>query len=127
MSTTFQSMKAGFFRYFTQIAHARVRQELLYRDDEFLASAGISRQLLEQGINAWPWRLQDAELESQPQPPEQNTEIAVSKREYAKAVAELNGYSDAELADLGISRGSIKYAVRHGRPGIDYGLQRDAA
>jgi len=38
---------------------------------------------------------------------------------YERAIAELNAYTDRELADLGISRGEIRSAVRHGRPGID--------
>ncbi len=40
---------------------------------------------------------------------------------FAKAIAELNAYSDAELADLDLVRGEIEHAVRHGRSGIDVG------
>ncbi len=36
-------------------------------------------------------------------------------REQTAAISELRSYSDRELADLGISRGSIIEAVLHGR------------
>jgi len=42
-----------------------------------------------------------------------------SKRSFDKAEAALQRLSDAELQDLGITRGEIAYVVRHGRPGID--------
>lgn len=34
-----------------------VRDELLSKDDRFLADIGISRELLEEGVGAWPWRI----------------------------------------------------------------------
>jgi uncharacterized protein YjiS (DUF1127 family) len=39
-------------------------------------------------------------------------------RRAADAQAELQALSDRELADLGISRGLIAHAVRHGREGV---------
>ena len=41
---------------------------------------------------------------------------AISK---ARAIRELNAYSDRELRDLGITRGDIVEAVNFGRPGIE--------
>lgn len=38
---------------------------------------------------------------------------------YRRAVRELQGYTDTELAGLGIARCDIKRAVRYGRPGVD--------
>jgi len=43
----------------------------------------------------------------------------IPEREIRRAVRELQSYSDAELNELGIGRGGIEQAVRHGRPGID--------
>lgn len=43
----------------------------------------------------------------------------LTELEIRKAVAELRGFTDAELDDLGIGRGEIETAVRYGRPGID--------
>lgn len=48
--------------------------------------------------------------------------LTEQEREYQLAVAELKSYSDRDLLDLGLTRGSIDYAVRHGRPGIEEGL-----
>lgn len=55
-----ESTKRGFYNYMTGIALASVRRELLTRDDCFMANNGFSRQLLEQGVSAWPWRVCDA-------------------------------------------------------------------
>jgi len=41
------------------------------------------------------------------------------KKRISEAEAALRSLSNAELSDLGISRGEIPYVVRHGRPGID--------
>lgn len=37
------------------------------------------------------------------------------RREQDRAIAELMGYSDYELADLGLARSEIEYAVKYGR------------
>ena len=39
--------------------------------------------------------------------------------EERKAAKALQGFSNAELADLGLARGTIREAVRNGRDGID--------
>ena len=84
------------------------RKLLLKLDDRTLTDINISRELLEQGVRAWPWTI-----------PADGEDVAIAARGLRKAVNELECYSDAELADLGISRGGIKDAVLHGRPGID--------
>lgn len=100
------------------VARSRVRYELLAMDDKLLADAGFSRELLEQGVRAWPWHVDD-ESETSVRFNTASAGKSLSKTDYAKAVAELNAYSDAELSDLGLSRAQISSAVRHGRPGID--------
>ena len=42
-----------------------------------------------------------------------------TRRDLDAAEKELRRLSNAELQDLGISRGEIAHVVRHGRPGID--------
>lgn len=84
---------------------ARERELLLTKTDWVLKDIGISRTLLKEGIKAWPWR----ELEEIGQRRVQPTDMA-------SAIAELKGYSDRELADLGVSRHGIREAVEHGRP-----------
>ena len=44
---------------------------------------------------------------------------ANTSRELDAAEKALRKLSNAELHDLGISRGEISHVVRHGRPGID--------
>jgi len=90
----------------------------------------VSKQLLLEGTSAWPWRLDSvadavstgnhaeaAGLKAAPQvshiPPKSNRRII------KKAVKELNGYSDRELAELGINRQGIEEAVRYGRPAVE--------
>jgi uncharacterized protein YjiS (DUF1127 family) len=46
---------------------------------------------------------------------------------YAEAEAELQALSERELADLGIARGEIAHAVRHGRTGFVSDVIRPSA
>src|SRR5450432_1002069 len=108
MSTLLQPIKslAGEFGLFLS---KRRDLELLNRlDDRILADISISRELLDQGLKDWPWRV-----------PKESEAVFDTEQGIHAAVRELENYSDAELADLGISRGSITEAVLHGRPGID--------
>jgi uncharacterized protein YjiS (DUF1127 family) len=41
-----------------------------------------------------------------------------TEQAYATAIAELREYNDRELADLGLHRAEIEYAVRYGRAGV---------
>src|SRR5215813_10223396 len=91
----------------TWLRRSRARHELLQLDDRRLADIGYSRDLLEAGVSAWPWRL----------PAEAATARPLGEADYAQAVAELKASSDADLRDLGISRAGIEDAVRYGRPG----------
>ena len=84
------------------------RRDLLRHNDHMLADMGFSLSLLEAGVRAWPWKVDEGGA----------MERAANRR-FRTAVRQLQAYSDAELADLGISRAGIEQAVRHGRPGID--------
>ncbi len=50
-------------RHMTRMGHARARSHLLAQSDRTLADAGFSRELLKQGVDAWPWRHDDAPSE----------------------------------------------------------------
>ena len=107
----------------TWIERSRLRKALLRLDERRLNDIGYSRTLLEAGMRYWPWRtptdptggLGRFRFETGPREPG-----------IADAVAELKAYSDAELADLDLTRGTIEHAVRHGRPGYPQDQRRAA-
>ena len=100
------------------IGRARTREVLLRQSDRMLDDAGFSRELLLQGVHAWPWRT-DAALADE-------ARDAASMRERRRqAVRELRALDDRELADLDIGRADIVRAVNEGRPGIDAPVGRD--
>lgn len=108
MSTSnnrFQQFSSNVGLYLTR---RRDRKLLLQLDDRTLADINISRELLDTGVKAWPWRIDGDDHADR---------LAATR--VKTAVRELESYSDVELADLGISRGAIKDAVMNGRPGID--------
>ena len=86
------------------------RRNLLELDARVLADIGISRELLEWGVGAWPWRMQQDDV---PAP------YIPSRTVVKQAVAELSAYTDRELNDLGLTRGGIEDAVVYGRVGIE--------
>lgn len=43
----------------------------------------------------------------------------MSENDIRHAIEELQSFTDRELDDIGLARGEIEYAVRHGRAGID--------
>jgi uncharacterized protein YjiS (DUF1127 family) len=108
----------------TWIERSRLRYGLLQLDGRLLADAGFSRELVEAGVRAWPWRT----------PAEPAAEGLGSLRfgrrpteaDYRAAIAELESYSDTDLLDLGLSRGAIPEAVRNGRPGFPEDQQQAA-
>ncbi len=100
-------------------ARARTRRVLLDRGDRFLEDVGISRELLEAGVHAWPWRVDGSASPAEP--------VREGRRGLRQAIRELNAYSDRELADLGLARADIPRAVLYGRPGIDRDARSEAA
>ena len=91
----------------TYLARRRELRMLSQLDDRTLDDINISRGLLEAGVAAYPWRMSE------------DVPFRLNTGEIQAAVRELQGYSDTELADLGISRGMIYDVVINGRPGID--------
>ena len=106
----FQFLKtfaAGFENYTTKIGRAQACQVLLAQSDRSLDDMGISRHLLLQGEDAWPWRDGEANVLS-------HIEEKNNRRKENRAIFELRAMSNAELSDIGITRGGIVDAVRHG-------------
>lgn len=89
--------------------HNRLRIQLLGSSDRLLEDMGFSRELLLQGVSAWPWRVDGEHNEAR---------IYSIFNEYEKeirqAISELESYSDRELADIGIARCDIESVVRDG-------------
>jgi hypothetical protein len=71
-------------------------------------------------VRAWPWQVRS-------EPAAGGWRFGPARGAgFARAVAELQALSDAELRDLGLARGGIEEAVLHGRPGFPE-EQRQAA
>ena len=99
--------------------------------DRQLQDFGFSREMLIEGVSAWPWRIDtvadavaagtDLTKEGISVAPvvSQIATPKVSKRKIRKAVKELSSYSDRELAELGVSRNNIEEVVRYGRPTVE--------
>ena len=116
MSTVINRLSTTAAALGSYLTHRRDREMLLKLDDRQLADIGISRELLDSGVTAWPWKVNVED---------QTVRFATGRLE--AAVAELEAYSDHELADLGLSRGSIRSAVFNGRPGIDGAVNDNSA
>ena len=61
MLPTLKTMAIRYNRYMTLVGRTRACEVLLASSDRMLDDAGFSRKLLEQGVEAWPWRASDAE------------------------------------------------------------------
>lgn len=100
------SIGSAFEIYMTRRGRVEAYKILMRQDDKSLQDIGIDRHELIGGLKNWPW---DGSATIQAKQP-------VAK---ARAISELNSYSDRELHDLGINRGMIVDAVSNGRAGID--------
>ena len=83
--------------------------ELNTMSDRSLEDLGVSRALLSQGIQSWPWK-SNMDING--------TTQQSKRREIKAAIKELRALNDKDLADIGISRGEIAHVVKYGR-GID--------
>lgn len=127
-----KSVLSRFNRYMTYMGRVKAREVLLRSSDRLLEDVGISRELLEIGVKAWPWHQPEWSLPSLNfnQSDEATAVIVLqnhSDMDDATAMRELQRYSDKELHDLGISRSAIPEAVIFGRDGIDNDSDRKVA
>ena len=131
MSNIFNNLKEVFVKVSMHNSKSRLRQQLLGMSDRQLQDFGFSREMLIEGVSAWPWRIDtvadavaagtDLTKEGISVAPvvSQIAAPKVSKRKIRKAVKELSSYSDRELAELGVSRNNIEEVVRYGRPTVE--------
>lgn len=119
------NFKKRFWAFVEHVGRERVRLSLLGQSERQLADAGFSRELLLMGSKAWPWRPQQDEwlrrfefASTSKLETESTRESAknISEADVQLAIEELDAYSDQELNDIGLTRGTIEYSVRHGRP-----------
>lgn len=113
----FSVLKNAVVRSSEYAGRSKAMHELLNMSDRQLQDFGFSRELLEVGVGAWPWRSEAAP---------QLSVIRVgtfAKSEVKKAVNELSQYSDRELAELGVTRNSIEEVVQYGRPTVEGTLE----
>jgi uncharacterized protein YjiS (DUF1127 family) len=118
----FAKFKTQLIVFLTKAGRSRLRSRLLRLSDRQLNDMGFSRDLLENGLESWPWRPLDAEVllfDKKMQINDVHQSINQQEKEIRKAIDELNNYSDRELSDLGITRNSIEFVVRNGRPRLD--------
>lgn len=96
------------------IAYYRARAERL-RAEAIAASIRKAKHGLASAVNRCLAAFQS--WRRSPQPQNRLAQSARDRRKSeAQAIAELNAYSDKELAELGIARSTIAELVRHGRP-----------
>ena len=131
MNNTFNRLKDVFAKAAMKSSNSRLRHQLLNMSDRQLEDFSFSRELLLEGVSAWPWRansVADAVASNTSLKAEgitiapvvsQVAPVKLSRRSIRKAVKELNSYSDRELAELGVNRQSIKEVVRYGRPAVE--------
>lgn len=106
MKNVMQSIRS----FFLNSGQERLRRQLLEQNDRVLADVGFSRELLEAGVEYWPWRISDPfDMVNQPK-------VQPSKAELDLAIAKLQSFSDRDLDDINLARGDIEHAVRYGRP-----------
>jgi uncharacterized protein YjiS (DUF1127 family) len=106
----FTRIKAVLKDSIRKLGQNRLRSQLLMSSDRELEDMGFSRELLLQGISAWPWRVDN----------EQSVATLYSifnthEKEIQQAIRELKSFNDRDLADLGIARCDIESNVREGR------------
>jgi uncharacterized protein YjiS (DUF1127 family) len=113
-------LKDNFIRASMHNGKLRARQELLRMSDRQLADFGFSKELLEEGVKAWPWRV-PVDSDETPQLAVVTSTAAPVQDERAirQAIEELSAYSDRELAELGVTRNGIEEVVRYGRPAVE--------
>lgn len=99
-------------RFFERVAKARMQSTLLTMGQKWAEDKGYSYEAIVAGESEWPWR--------------KLPEKAAEEKEIKRAIRELKSFDDRQLRDIGIPRGEIELAVRHGRPGYEYDTDQAA-
>lgn len=118
MFQLFKNFSENYERYMTNAGRSQARRVLMTQSDRTLEDMGISRHLLVEGIHNWPWRDGETETASAAEA------VAQTRKDEKRAIRELRALSNAELHDMGITRGTIVDAVRNGRRDEEYRVPR---
>ena len=101
----------GYDSYMTHLSRVRAREVLLKSSDRLLKDAGFSRELLESGVQAWPWRKVGPELA-----PLHFRQLGHSNVD--QGTSEINNHGDKALHDFSGSEGSVVDVVMSSRDNI---------
>ncbi|ASJ72144.1 hypothetical protein [Granulosicoccus antarcticus] len=116
----FNSIKEAFIRASVHNGKVRARQELINMSDRQLEDFGFSKELLLEGVKAWPWRADTgSETTVSAVVVNASAKPVQDQRIISQAINELSSYTDRELAELGVTRNGIEEAVRYGRPAVE--------
>lgn len=110
-----KTLSTSFNSYFTHMGRARAREVLLGNSDRMLEDAGLSRELLESGVKAWPWRAPAQEL----------LPLAFDHLEKSSTLLETTQDSDIEPKNTDITSGSFPEAVE--KVAIKHNTERKVA
>lgn len=110
-----ENIGTRYIDYMIRRGRSQARHVLMAKSDSILEDLGISRELLESGVSAWPW----TEGVERTEPMVISKQVEPSRSQQKRAIRELQALSDRDLHDLGVGRGSIAEMVRFGRPDID--------
>lgn len=109
------NLLSGYNSYMTYLSRVKAREVLLNSSDRTLEDLGISRQLLESGLKAWPWHKIDPEFV-----PLRFKQINNVNANYdTHAPREPQNYYDKNLNNPDTSKGSGVDAVISSRNGIE--------
>jgi uncharacterized protein YjiS (DUF1127 family) len=109
----FESLKCKWLNFAEKYSRIKTLQILERMPDRQLEDAGLCAALVRGGIEYYPWRVNEPAIPLPNHKPKHKT-VGLSRRELRRAEAELRALTNKELADLGLSRGNIPYAVRYG-------------
>lgn len=102
-------LSSSIINAFELSAHSKTLAHLNTLGDSQLEDLGFSRQLMSQGVAAYPWKTQD--VSGLPT----LTEVRSDSKEIQEAIAELQTLNNRELEDIGIARYEIETVVINGR------------
>ena len=109
-------------RIIQSLQQSKQRETLYYLQnmpERQLIDCGFSPYLVSEGLKGWPWRIDSTTTES--------PTLECLIKDEQRHISELETYSDSDLADLALSRGTIRDSVRNGRPGIERAQTDEAA
>lgn len=103
MLQTLKSMATRYNDYMTYVGRKRTCEVLLRSNDRLLEDAGFSRELLEKGVDAWPWQVTGSAPELQA--------VMFDRLPIGGAISEPQLCNDQSQHDLAVTAGTITESV----------------